>query len=214
MLVSDVINFSKTGELKQLRLSYVDDDDCDQFDNEATLLGFINLGLIELYKRFAFKKVTQQLANTIDGATYNMGDDYLYIYYACGIVGGDAEETVTMPLNNEFANMSLFENEPYVLTVVRHPDYCEDVNEIDVTYIATPALLTDVDDVVPLKYQYIEPLLQFMAYRAHSSLTASPEEDNQTYYQRFETSVKRLKRDGTETPDNQSNYKLPVRGWV
>ena len=210
MLVSDVINFAVSGELKQLRLSYVDVSDADQLTNEATLIGFINLGLIEIYKRFALKKVTTQLTSVVDGASYVQGDDFLYLHYACG---ADEAET-EIPINNEFATMSIFENEPYVLSIVKDDDLHSDITEVNITYVATPTLLTATTDTVPLKYQYIEPLLQFIAYRAHSSLIATEGTDNSTYYRRFEASCKRLQYDGAETPDNQSNYKSWYRGYT
>ena len=210
MLVSDVINFAVSGELKQLRLSYVDVADSDQLTNEATLLGFINLGLIEIYKRFALKKVTTQLTAVVDGASYVQGDDFLYLHYACG---ADEAET-EIPNNNEFATMSIFENEPYTLSFVKDDVLHSDITEVNITYVATPALLTATTDVVPLKFQYIEPLLQFIAYRAHSSLIAIEGTDNSTYFKRFEASVARIRLAGVETPDNQSNYKLWQRGWA
>lgn len=210
MLVSEVISLAKTGELKQLRLAYVGDEDCDKFENEEVLLNYINLGLIELYKRFSLKKVTLELTPVIDGSSFLMADDYLYIYYVCGT---DEYET-TIPINNEFATMSVFENEPYTLTFVKDDELHSDIVGVNLTYIATPALLVDTAESVPLKYQFIDCLLQYMAFKGHSSLTASGDTDGNQYYQRFEASCRRLEKDGSMTPDNQSNYKLWMRGFV
>jgi len=188
MLVSDVINFATRGELKQLTVAEVDPEDPNSATNIEILIGYINLGI---------------------SASYTMTDDFLYLSYA---IGNNEQET-EIPINNEFATFSIFEPAPYQLFITKDDALHSDITEIFITYVATPALLTAETEQVPLQHQFIDPLLLYMAYRGHSSVSALQQEEGNLYFQRYEASVRRILRDGLLTPDNQSNYKLHFKGF-
>lgn len=209
MIVQDVIDFAKAGECKQLAVAVSVPGDTYYEADQIALLGFVNLGLIDIYTRFALKRVTQTVATVVDGTSVVMGDDYLFLQYACGTNDDETE----IPINNEFATFSVFENEPYTISFKRDDTLNTEIVGVNLTYIASPTLLTDEDSTVPLTYQFIEPLLLYMAYKAHSSVTASTDADNNVYFQRYMASVQMLKRSGALIPDNQSNYKLSYKGF-
>jgi len=209
MLVSDVINFATRGELKQLTVAEVDPEDPNSATNIEILIGYINLGIIELYKRFGLAHQSLKLENVVDGASYTMTDDFLYLSYAIG----NNEQESEIPINNEFATFSIFEPAPYQLFITKDVALHSDITEIFITYVATPALLTAETEQVPLQHQFIDPLLLYMAYRGHSSVSALQQEEGNLYFQRYEASVRRILRDGLLTPDNQSNYKLHFKGF-
>ena len=210
MLVSDIINFAKTGELKQLSIAEVEASDANQAANIEAMISYINLGVIELYKRFGLATQSQTLTEVVNGSSYTMSDDYLYLTYA---IGNNTEET-EIPINNEFATMSLFEPAPYQIFVTKDDVLHADITEVYITYQATPVLLTATTDSVALPYQFIEALLLYMAVRAHSALSGLPNEENNTFYQRFEASCARITKNGMFTADNQSNYKHWMRGYA
>jgi len=209
MLVSDVINFAKNGELKQLSVAEVDPDNENRAANVATIISYINLGIIELYKRFGLATQSQTLQNVVDGASYSMTDDYLYLTYAVG----NNDQKTEIPINNEFATFSIFEPAPFQLFVTKDNNLHSDITEVFITYIATPALLTSETQTIPLQSQFIDCLLLYIASRAHAALNSAPNTEETVFYKRFEASCARIRRDGLITPDNQSNYKLWERGW-
>jgi len=210
MLVSDVLNFAVRGELKQLAISEINAADVNQAENIATLISYLNLGIIELHKRFPLITQSQTLTNTVNGANYTLTDDYLWLVYA---EGNDTNET-EIPINDENATFSIFEPAPYQLYIYRDNTLNTDITNINITYMATPPLLTDTSDVVPLQYQYIEALLLYIGARAHTAKSGLPNEENNTFYQRFEASIKRIKNNGNSIPDNQSNWKIYWRGFA
>jgi hypothetical protein len=210
MKVSDVINFAITSELKQLSVANIDKTNKDRSANILALISYINQGVIELYKRFGLATQSATLNNLYDGASWTMGEDYLYITYA---KGNDDDES-EIPINDEDADMSLFTPAPYQLFLSQDEDLVTTITEINITYMAVPPLLTKETDIVLLPVQFLEALLNYMAFKGHSSLSAQPNQDNNTYYQRFEASCQRIKNDGLNTIDNVSNEKLGDRGFV
>ncbi len=211
MKVSDVINFAITSELKQLNVANIDRTNSDRGANITALISYMNQGVIELYKRFSLATQSATLNNLYDGASWTMGEDFLYLTYA----KGNDDETSEIPINDEEADLSLFTPAPYQIFLSWDSDFeLSGLTEIYITYIALPALLEKENDVVLLPTQYLEALLNYMAFKGHSSLSANPEQDNNTYYQRFEASCARIKRDGLTTIDNMGGTKLVDRGFA
>jgi hypothetical protein len=209
MIVADLIKLAKVSELKQLPVAKIAPGDQNYIDNQIALIGMINLGLIDIYARHALKKVTQEVDPVVNGTSVTMGADYLYLFYACGT--NDAETEI--PIQNEWATFTVFENSPFEITFVRDDELNTEITAVNLTYISAPTFLTDEADVIPLKRQYLEPLILYMAYKAHSGITAKMDEDNNVYFQRYLGSLKALKVNGLETPDNQSNYKMFYKGF-
>ena len=209
MKAEDIINFAVHGELKQLSISNISADNADRVENIAAIISYINLGIIELYKRFGLATQSRELTDLTHGFSYTMEDDFLYI---TNCTGNDEAET-DIPLNDETAALSVFQPTPYQLYIAKTDEADERITSIFVTYIAVPALIKSSKDVIPLSYQYVEALLNYIAYRGHAAVSGNTNEENNAYYLRFEASCNNITNDGLITPDNQSNNKLDDRGF-
>lgn len=207
MLVSDVINFAISGEIQQLKVAEVSNTDPERRANETKLISYINLGILELYKKFGLAHQARTLDTVIDGATYNMPSDYLHLIYAMD------NEDREIPINDEFSDYSLFEPAPFTLFVVKDDAKYDLSDTIYITYVAVPPLLTGTGDTVPLTYQYLEALLLYVSYKAHSPTEANDIQNQNKHYIKFLGACKEIQNKGLMTADNQSNYKHDDRGF-
>lgn len=194
MTIQDVIDLAVKGELKKLAVK----DDVD------SIVSFINLGLIELYKRFpldteevviALGQATvptdayQMVSNTI----YEMPSDLMYI------IGAYEEDGSEININKEddpFSIMTISWNK------IQVPVATVGAN-IGVVYVKTPTFLSsaDVAEELPLPVQLVEALLHYIGYRGHGSIDGNIQAENNTHYQRFEASINRAKMLGVVTQD-------------
>lgn len=196
MTVTDVIAFARSGELK--KLSEVTYDD-------TTLISYINLGLIEIYKRFNLSTKEQSIDLDDNTTIYALNSDCMKVL---NIFDENGDE---YNLNDESDVLSIFEvnwNE----IQVPNPDTGA---TISVIYMAEPTTMTAVGDTVPIPSQYLEPLLHYIGYRAHSAQNGNVNAENSTHYTRFEMSCKRLETLGlTQSDDVINKYTTQEKGYV
>jgi len=209
MLVSDVINFAVNGEIANLSVAKVGDSDPDRIANEAKLLSYINQGIIALYTKFGLAHQSRTLDNVVDGASYTMPADYINLIYAVD----NQVEPMEIPINDEFAEYSIFEPAPFSIFVVKDDLKYELSSEIYITYQAVPPLLTATTDVVALGYQFLEPLLMYVSYKAHSPTDAASQQNQNNHFIKYLGACKEVRSMGLTTADNQSNYKHDSRGF-
>lgn len=215
MTVQQAINLAKSGKLKNSNI--VNDD--------VAILGALNLGLIELYKRFPLRVdeaiITLRDAKTeykLDGTDVDVslptGSRFMWVVAAYQEVEDAIDETkVTteqIPVNEE-------ENPLSMQTVSWNTVQIPVTNSgayISIIYVAAPDLLVaeDLDDTLPLPPQMIEPLLEYMCYQANSTLDA--EIDTDKYYQRFEASCNRIEMRGMTTSDDLDMLGRDLKGFV
>lgn len=212
MTVADVIEYARYGELAQLGVVQNLDSTMptEVVTAEKAILSYINLGLIELYKRFSLREKTSIV--TIIPGTYNytISDGVLNVitsvqksdgtYY----VIGDAEDTEAVIVLG--------------YNVVKIPTTVTDTSMV-VTYTAAPDSLVWADDLttiaVPLQPAALEALLHYVGYRAHGSMNGNVDGENNTHYMRFEASCKRLETVGIMIPAQiYSGTKLEEKGYV
>ena len=204
MTINDVITLAQGGELKGLAV---------KSDNE-TIVGYINLGLIELYKRFPIKTNEYIITLTEDTEIYTMPDDFMYIVAAYGEVDAYSDDTVNILAINE-------EDNPLSINTINWNQIQIPVNidgeYISLIYAASPEFLS-VDDLtatVPIPPQMVEALLHYMGYRAHSSVNGEIQAENSTHYTRFDASCARISTLGLFTSDDLNmDRKFSSRGFV
>lgn len=233
MTVSEVMVLARTGELRQLGSSLKDDD--------ATLITFINLGLIEIYKRFVLRtdeailtlkngKTTYKLDGTdtdtvlVDGIEIpcvSMGTGrYMYMIAAYG-EGENLDEYTTddviLPINEED---NIYSINTISYKEVQIPLITESAH-ISIIYAALPdridTTVVDWDLVeVDIPDQLIEPLLHYIGYRGHGSMDGNINTENNTHYMRFEASCNKVKELGVGvTPDDISmSTRVDDRGFI
>jgi len=209
MTAQDVINLAKNAELKQLAVR----------TDDSAVLGFVNLGLLELYKRFPLKeaeaiitlrdgKTTYKLDGTDPDVSTDSDKELLIITGAYTTSDDGFVEEMTM--NDEDDIMGI--NTPSYNTV-EIPATAEGVL-VSIIYRATPKFITSVDDLLPLPPQLLEALLNYVGYRGHGSVSGELNTENQSHYVRFENSCKRVILEGLITSDDLVSKKFKNRGFV
>jgi hypothetical protein len=231
MLLSEFKDYLRYGELSQVTHGELFADSTDI----ARLVSHINLGLIELHKRFPIKtsEVVIQLWEHIteytihssnaesqmapgddaddfyvkDSAFYPFMDDILQIIQ---VFNEDGEE---IPLNDENKKYSLFTTSS---NKIFHP-YPDNDNAITLIYqcIApklSAATATDATEI-DIPQQFAEALLNYVSYRTFSAINMnSPEATN--YYAKFEASCALITNFSLTHRSNTTNMKLENSGWV
>lgn len=216
MTINQVIALAKKGKLKNLGAAN---------DKEA-VLGYINLGLIELYKRFPLK-VEEYIIALRDGVTiYDMPSDFMWIVGAYQEVSDlDTSTFKQVPINEE-ENLDSLNTIGY--NQVQVPTTTTGAY-ISVLYVAAPVVILAVDDYyvyidrdgvereiedIPLPAQMIGALLDYLAYEANDTLPTTGELENKAFYQKFEASCERIRREGMYNADDLDMKARNMKGFV
>ena len=212
MTAQDVINLAKNAELKQLAVR----------DDDLAVLGYLNLGLLELYKRFPLAeaeaiitlrdgKTQYKLDGTDPDVSMEVGKELLVI----------AGVYTTIKEGNETWIVELTINDEDDYTGVDTPSF--NIIEIpavktgaiiSVIYRVAPKFLTALTDVLPLPPQLLEALLNYIGYRGHGAVNGSLNAEDQSHYVRFNNSCNRVLADGLITTEDLISKKFSNRGFV
>ena len=204
MTVRQVIDLAKASELTGLPAASKDE----------TVLGFINLGILELYKRFTLS-VEEWLIALEDGQSYYTApEDFMWIIAAYGEVGMDSvQEVNVLPVNEEDNPLSINTvgwNKVQVPLSVTGA-------YVSIIYAATPEVysVTDMDKTVNIPPQMIEALLAYIGWRANSTIDTGIQTEDTVWYNRFESSCSRLEVKGfINANDVVMTNRLNMRGFV
>lgn len=204
MTVQDVIDIAKHGELKNLAVGK---------DNSA-ILSYVNLGVLELYKRFPLKVEEHIIALEDDVTMYTMPSDYMWIVSAYEEVGETDTTTYTgeIPINKEedLKSINTIGWNQVQIPLVTDSAY------ISIIYVAAPTMYTEdeLSDEIGIPPQMVEALLQYIAYRAYSAVTSGENEDS-SLYQKFEASCDRLLKKGMVNQDDMyMSDRIRDKGFV
>ena len=207
MTIQQTIDMARFGELRQLTTL-----------KDESIISFINLGILELYKRFTlqYEEVLIELGVPTDATdeytmlsntVYQLPDSCMYILEAY------EENETKIPINDED---SLYTINTFSWNKIQVPTPTLGA-KISIIYVKSPAILTvaDIDSTLQLPPQLTEALLHYIGYRGHGSIDASVEAENNTHYQRFERSCARAKSDGLLTVDDiKTTARLASSGLV
>ena len=204
MTVKQVIDLAKASELTGLPAASKDE----------TVLGFINLGVLELYKRFTLS-VEEWIIALEDGQSYYTApEDFMWIIAAYGEVGMDSvQEVNVLPVNEEDNPLSINTvgwNKVQVPLSVTGA-------YVSIIYAATPEVysVTDMDKPVNIPPQMIEALLAYIGWRANSTIDTGIQTEDTVWYNRFESSCSRLEVKGfINANDVVMTNRLNMRGFV
>ena len=204
MTVRQVIDLAKASELTGLPAASKDE----------TVLGFINLGVLELYKRFTLS-VEEWIIALEDGQSYYTApEDFMWIIAAYGEVGMDSvQEVNVLPVNEEDNPLSINTvgwNKVQVPLSVTGA-------YVSIIYAATPEVysVADMDKTVNIPPQMIEALLAYIGWRANSTIDTGIQTEDTVWYNRFESSCSRLEVKGfINANDVVMTNRLNMRGFV
>ena len=204
MTVKQVIDLAKASELTGLPVASKDE----------TVLGFINLGVLELYKRFTLS-VEEWIIALEDGQSYYTAPgDFMWIIAAYGEVGMDSvQEVNVLPVNEEDNPLSINTvgwNKVQVPLSVTGA-------YVSIIYAATPEVysITDMNKTVNIPPQMVEALLAYIGWRANSTIDTGIQTEDTVWYNRFESSCSRLEVKGfINANDMVMTNRLNMRGFV
>jgi hypothetical protein len=204
MYLQQVIELAKDSELRDLNV---------KSDMDA-ILGYINLGMIELYGRFTLK-VEEYLFELVDGVTvYTMPEDYMWLMAAYGtVIEYDKYVTKELPINVEEDITSintLSWNKVQVGQGVAG-------SPISLIYAASPEYLTPshLSTHIELPPQMIEALLAFVGYRAYSQVPGTTQADVDNRRNKFKFLCDDIENKGRFNADDMSMAKrLEYRGFI
>jgi hypothetical protein len=235
MLLSDIFEYLTYGELSQLSIG-IGDDGAVASTDYPKLVSYINMGLIELYKRFPVneKQLVVQQADAVTRyhltypyALYNTGsaiaevDRYIMDTAEAPFLGDVLrieqvfnELGEELPLNNSEDDTSLFA--PTVTDLqIPQPNAA---NSTIVLYRASPKKITIpnldpfTEDVL-LPEALLEALLFYVGARAQGSILSGSDADN-SFRTKYENSCAWVERQGLLQSENNSNIKPEREGWV
>lgn len=204
MTVGQVIELAKVSELNGLKIG----------ENTTNVLGFLNLGVLELYKRFSLK--VEEYIITLEDMVdiYVMPSNYMWIIAAYGEVDIRSTEVVNeLPINEE-------DNPLSVNTVgwnkIQVPVSVSGAY-ISIIYVARPEIyeVGDIGVELDLPPQMIEPLLAYIGYRANATIDNGVQSEDNAWYIRFENSCNRIRQESMINSDDMfMNSRISKRGFI
>ena len=219
MTANEVITLAKAGELLQLSPAIKDDNN--------VLVGFINLGMTELYKRFTLRTeeavITLQDGKTIyklDGTDTDVvltGGKVMYVIAAYG----DGESRADYSVDDPILPLNVEDN-PYSINMIGY-------DQVQIPLITASAVISLIYQAFPTKVtidtldaeldipdQFVEPLLHYMGYRGHGSMDGEIQTESNTHYMRFEASCDKIRTLGVGITSDDINMdsRISLRGFV
>ena len=207
MNVSEAIELLKETELKQLKIK----------DDKPAVLGFINMGVLELHKRFVLWQAEAVITTVIgtseyllDGLDANVSIDLtlhnlLKIDEAFNSLGEE------ISVEDESAEDGIVSPRHGVIKTVTPPIVVENIT---LTYRASPKFMLHEKAEIPLAPQFLDALFCYVGYRGHGGVKTDIKSENNTHYMRFINSCKQIKTDGLYTPDSLNSTEFEDRGFV
>lgn len=206
MIVTDAINLLKNTELKQLAIK----------DDKPGVIGLLNLGVLEIHKRFVLweaeatlNMVTDVLTYKLDGidpnVTIDLSDHDLLmieeVYY---------EDGSEIPLNDENDTTSVATPKYHTIELVEStpPDV------MYVIYRASPIFMKNEKETINLPPQFLEALFFYVAFKAHGSIKTEGPSQSYAYYKQFERSLASIKENGLFAQDSMECHKFVERGYA
>ncbi len=191
MLASEAIANLRQTELKQLSATSIVD---------ATVIGYLNEAVLELYKRFNLWQdsciLTQADAvqkYTLDGIDVNtdidLSDKQLILISEAYDPEGDE-----LSLNDE--------DDPYGAVTPKYnivefpPDGVTAGNQFSIVFRAAPLDMTQTTDTIDLTPVLFSAMYFYVGFRAHVSQKGNEQLENNTHYKRFLGECNRVERLG------------------
>lgn len=240
MTLTDVFDQLSAGELSQFFIGNINegglgDDTGIVPEDYKRIIPLVNLGIIELHKRFQLKLCTVIIQlkpgktkyRLVSKNSYRSNDptsekfimDSPYEPFEDNIIEitqAHNEKGDELFLNVENGIWSIYTPE-YNLVECPYPD---GQNAISITYSAHPkAIPKDITDLSTVDLQlppiFLEALVMYIGSRLYSGLSVDGDNGNtQAYLQRFENSCVTLRKLNSSEGFNRINTNLERNGWV
>lgn len=205
MILQDVVDLARLSELSSTALK----------DDPDAIMLFLNMGLIEIHKRFAVK-VEEHIVTLIEGTSlYPLPADFMYALTAYGETSEtDVGEVAEVSINDATDPFSVFipSYKQIQVPLTATGAY------VSLTYVAKP-LSYDVDDLaeeLDLPDTLVEPLLHYIGYKAHLGIRGDAQSENNAHFYRFEKACDKARELGVAVPMDPLDMgtRIHNRGFV
>lgn len=184
-------------------------------NDNAAIVSFINLGLVELYSIFALRTEEYLIALQDNVTIYDLPADFMYITAAYGEAPtGSSNASDLLPINEE--------NNPFSVNTISFSQVqiplSIDGEYVSILYVPKPVKMV-VDDLsveVPIPDQLIQPLLAFIGYKGHGAIRTDGQGETDIYYMRFKRTCDEIRKLGTgiAADDLDMTNRVQSRGFV
>lgn len=205
MTLGEIINIAKHSELNTLAVK----------SNDGAITDFINLGLIDLYSMFPLR-TEEYIIELQDNVTiYDLPSDFMYMTGAFEEVPKNSTmNSIPVPINEE--------NNPFSINTINYRQVQIPLTikggYISILYVPKPEKMvaTELTAELPIPDQFVQPLLNFVAYKGHGAIKSNGNDESDVYFIRYMKSVDAIRSLGTGiTPDDLSMAsRLETRGFV
>lgn len=236
--LKELFNLMATGEFSNIALSRTDTGSLHEQDYEK-VIGHLNLGILEIYKRFKFlqneltlhtdPRVNKYYLRTDRvAASHNMNlntyiaepedeEGCLNIIEVTGVFNSAGDE---YKMNNRFLTPSIVQMAPDILRIKG----LETPEILTVAYQACPTEILLDDDfeledvVVQIPKTILEALLYYVASRVYKPTGSNESTQNAdksaSYQQQYELACQKLALYGLDTQDDDEPDNFTERGWA
>lgn len=218
MQVSEATQILQNSALKQLAVK----------DDQVAVMGFINMAILEIYKRFPLWEADAVITQADGVSIYNLTE-------------ADPNVSIDLSDNQLMVIQSVYDEDgiPYVInnnkdpvkhiketsenprSILQTPKYNQikvknivPGYQMDVVYRAAPLFLTEQEDEIPLPPQFNEALFLYVSYKAHLGVKAGIKDENNTHFIRFEASCNNVDTEGLFPQQGLESNKFEQRGFV
>ena len=238
VLLKDIFDLLATGELSNIKLNKMASGEIGEEDYPA-IVGHINLGLMELYKRFNLRQAYLNLHILPGTDTYylrpskvslveNM-DDRTYIERGAGCDDDFAVLKVVQVYNADGVLQKLNDMRAAlrIISVTQdtlHIAPIESAEVLTLMYQTSPVKIVIEDDFDPeetfidIPQAIIEPLLYYVASRVFQPIGANsstPDADKSAVYMnQYEMACAKIGQYGLDTQINDARQGFQEGGWV
>lgn len=209
MLVGDFLNIVKTGNLSETKVT------------DASLLNFLNLGLIELYGKYSLSIQEENYVLT-SNTEYDLPDNFIscvrvtspseYHRDSSGLITKIIDPLFELSVNvyGDYNGILITE---FGMMKVDSPIVGQPIRMI---YKASPKELTSSNLTAKLKIgnQYLEALSMYMTYLGFIQNGGGTQADSNMYLNRYEKACLSLEAIGDLSKISNTNNKFNKRGFV
>ena len=226
MKVSEYIDYLVTGECSKLAIASVGDMSANpspspsavQIVNQNKFINYVNLANLALHKRFHLVVKTYEMDNPLDGEEFTLPSDFLspiYAYYASDFVQVPIKDDSVKLVQDVDQHVSILIPEPFKAVIKGTDAEVSKRAQILLKYAAAPKKARTTFTDLKVSEVYTEALLNYSAYKAHVTTSGGMQDENNTYYMRYEASCKQLINSGMwGNNEIEVNTKLEDNGFV
>ncbi|MDA3806688.1 MAG: hypothetical protein PF440_02140 [Thiomicrorhabdus sp.] len=211
MLVKDILKHATRSELSQLALKDVGDlDSLDtvttvQQVHRDTLIGFLNLGVAALHRKFQLDVVVESIQTAVGISLYQLRENsigaLLNVYDATG-------RELTEQLTTGTAEYD-YKRITYTSFLFTNPTD----TEVHFVFQKIPTGSVAISDNVDILDIFLEPLLYYIATKAFASLGAASLPSYQMFSAKYESSCLELASQGYDVSSNMLEHSLLLKGF-